>query len=230
MKNVKGNSISVNIDTTKEKQKTADVPALCKKAELVITNQEQYNVATDVLKDVKARYKELDTQRKSITQPLDEAKKQVMELFRMPLELLDGAEKKIKGLMIGYTNKKEQEAREEQARLQKLADAEAAKQKKILDEKIARAEASGKKEKVEELEAQKDAVVSIAVPVISSNIDTPTGLSYREKWSAIIVDPNLIPREYLIVNEKALEKIAQATKGSLQIPGVRFEKSKVVVA
>jgi len=230
MKTEKGNSISVNIDTTKEKQKVADVPALCKKAELVITNQEQLDIASDVLKDVKARYKELDNQRKSITQPLDAAKKQVMELFRLPLELLEGAERKIKGLMIGYTNEQERKAREEQARLQKLADAEAAKQKKILDEKIARAELSGKTEKVEELEAQKEAVVPIDVPVISANVDTPTGISYREKWNAVVIDEKLVPREYLIVNQQALDKVAQATKGSLQIPGVRFDKSKVVVA
>lgn len=224
------NNISVNIDTSEEQRKTSDVPALCQKAELIISNQTDYEIASTVLSEVKSRYKELDTQRKEITKPIDTAKKAVMELFRSPLELLEKAESKIKGLMISYTNEQERKAREEQARLQRLADAEAAKQKKILDEKIARAEAAGKAAKAEELQMQKETIVPIIAPVVAPQIETPKGVSYRDNWTAEVIDANLVPREYMIVNLQALNSIAKSTKGTLNIPGVKFNCEKILAS
>lgn len=224
------NNISVNIDTVEEQKKTSDVPALCQKAELIISNQGDYEVASTVLSEVKNRYKELDTQRKEITKPIDTAKKAVMELFRSPLELLEKAESKIKGLMIGYTNEQERKAREEQARLQRLADAEAAKQKKILDEKIARAEAAGKAEKAELLAQEKENIAPIIAPVVAPQIETPKGVSYRDNWTAEVIDINLIPREYLVVNMQALNAVAKSTKGTLTIPGVKFISTKILAS
>ena len=224
------NNISVNIDTVEEQQKTSVVPALCHKAVLIISNQGDYEVASTVLSEVKNRYKELDTQRKEITKPIDTAKKAVMELFRSPLELLEKAESKIKGLMIGYTNEQERKAREEQARLQRLADAEAAKQKKILDEKIARAEAAGKAEKAELLAQEKENIAPIIAPVVAPQIETPKGVSYRDNWTAEVIDINLIPREYLVVNMQALNAVAKSTKGTLTIPGVKFISTKILAS
>lgn len=223
-------NINVTIDTVEEQKKTNDVPVLCQKAELTISNQSDYEAASAVLSEVKSRYKELDAQRKEITKPIDAAKKAVMDLFKTPLELLEKAESKIKGLMIGYTNEQERKAREEQLRLQKIADAEAARQKKILDEKIARAEASGKTEKAEELQMQKETITPIVAPIIAPQIETPKGVSYREQWSAEIIDEKLIPREYLIVNLQALNKIAAATKGTISVPGVRFVSTKILAS
>ena len=223
-------NINVTIDTVEEQKKTNDVPVLCQKAELTISNQSDYEAASAVLSEVKSRYKELDAQRKEITKPIDAAKKAVMDLFKTPLELLEKAESKIKGLMIGYTNEQERKAREEQARLQRLADAEAAKQKKILEEKIARAEASGKTEKAEELQMQKETIIPIVAPIIAPQIETPKGVSYRDQWSAEVTDINLVPREYLIANMPALNKMAQATKGTLSIPGVKFTSTKILAS
>ena len=220
-------SINVNIDTESVEAST-EVVILCKNAELTIQNQGDYDSAAIVLKQIKARSKELDEQRKKITKPLDEAKKEVMSLYNEPLLRLANAELFIKSRMINYTAEVELKAREEQTRLQKLADAETAKQKKILDEKIARAEASGKLEKVEELKEQKENVIPIIAPVIAPRIEKPAGVSYRDKWSAAIVDEMLVPREYLIINTSALDKIAQATKGSVKIAGVEFKSGKIV--
>ena len=224
------NNISVNIDTVEEQKKTSDVPVLCEKAELIISNQSDYEAASTVLSEVKSRYKELDAQRKEITKPIDAAKKAVMDLFKTPLELLEKADSKIKGLMIGYTNEQERKAREEQARLQRLADAEAAKQKKILDEKIARAEAAGKAERAELLAQEKENIAPIIAPVVAPQIETPKGVSYRDNWTAEVIDINLIPREYLVVNMQALNAVAKSTKGTLTIPGVKFISTKILAS
>jgi hypothetical protein len=222
-------NINVSIDTEQVSKQT-DVAVLCKNAEITISNQGDYDSAATILKAIKSRYKEIDEQRKEITKPLDAAKKSVMDLFNLPLKALEKAESFVKQQMISYTTEQERKAREEQARLQKLADQEAERQKKLIEAKIERAKASGKGEKVEVLEMEKENIIPISAPIIAPQINTPTGVSYRDKWSAVIVDVNLIPREYLIPNQSALDKVAQATKGTIQIAGVKFNCEKILAS
>jgi len=224
------NDISFQIKTDKEQQKMNDVPALCDSAEMVISNQQDYELGADVLKEIKARHKELDSQRKEITRPIDTAKKAVMDLFRQPLEMLSKAESKVKSLMIGYTNEQERLAEEERKRLQKIADKEAERQKKLMDAKIERAKASGKEEKAEIFEIEKENIIPIAAPVVAPAIETPKGVSYREKFTAEVIDFKILPDEYKLPNQSALDKIVQATKGSLQIPGVKIHSQKVLAS
>jgi len=223
-------NINVNINTQEELKKTSDVPALLKKAELTISNQKEYEIAGDVLKEVKSRSKELDEERKKITKPIDDAKTAVMNLFKPPIELLKKAEDKIKSLMLGYTTEQERVAREKQIELQKIADAQAEKEKKALEAKIARAEASGKTDKAEELKNQKENIVPIDVPVIAPQVEKVSGISYRDKWTAEVVDFKALSDEWKLPNQQALDRTAQATKGSITIPGVKFKCEKIVAS
>jgi hypothetical protein len=222
--------IEVNIDTEKEQTATSDVPALCTKADVTISNQLEYEGASIVLKEIKSRYNELDTQRKKITKPLDDAKKEVMSLFKTPLELLEKAETKIKGLMISYTAEQERKAREDQRKLQEAADKETERQRKLVEAQIERAKASDKDDKVEQLEAKKETIAPISVPTIAPQINTPSGVSYRDNWTAEVIDANLVPREYMVVNLQALNAVAKSTKGTLNIPGVKFVCTKVLAS
>jgi len=208
---------------------TNDVAALTKSSySLIISSQKEYIKASDLLKQIKSRYKELDSQRKEITKPLDEAKDKIMTLYKKPLNLLSEAEAIIKRLMIGYTAEQDRLGRIEQLRLQKIADAEAEKERKKLEARIERAEASGKIEKAEELALQKEMVEAVSVPIIASNVETPKGISYRDDYSAEIIDFKLLPDEYKLPNMSALDKIAQATKGAIQIPGVKINVKKIL--
>jgi len=59
---------------------------------------------------------------------------------------------------------------------------------------------------------------------------TPTAITFRKTWEVEITDPNLVPREYLLIDTAALRKVCVATKGQIQIPGVRFfQKDGVAV-
>lgn len=224
------NNIQIIVNTQDEEKKTEDVPALAGKADLVISNQEQYENANVILKEIKTRWKELDEERKSITKPMDDAKKRIMDLFKKPLDLLESAENKIKKLMIGYTQEQERIAREEQERLQKEADKIAEEERKKLEAKKARAEASGKTEKAEELAMQIETIIPAQAPVVTANIGKVSGVSYKDKWSAEVVDFNLLPNEYKIANQQALDKVAQATKGGITIPGVKFKSEKILAS
>lgn len=67
-------------------------------------------------------------------------------------------------------------------------------------------------------------LTALAVP------PTPTAISFRKTWEVEITDPNLVPRAYLLIDTAALRKVCQATKGQIQVPGVRFfQKDGVAV-
>ncbi len=59
-------------------------------------------------------------------------------------------------------------------------------------------------------------LTALAVP------PTPAAITFRKTWEVEITDPNLVPREYLLIDTTALRKVCQATKGQIQVPGVRF--------
>lgn len=221
--------IKVNpIDVELVQAGTRDVPVLAQKCEIVISNQEQYESAAGILKQVKLRYNELDKQRKEITTPLDVAKKAVMDLYRKPLELLESGEKLIKKAMVSYTEEQEKIAREKQKELQRLADIEAEKERKKLEAKIARAEASGNTGKLADLQEQKEMIETVVVPVIAPQVDKVSGISFSENWKAEVIDFSKLPDEYKLPNQTMLDKMAKATKGSITIAGVRFYSEKVV--
>jgi len=192
-----------------------------------IVNQCGYEDAAKGLKDIKIKYNILDARRKEITKPLDEAKSKVMELFSKPLEILAEAERKIKSAMVIYSTEQERKTREEQARLQALAEKEAERQRKALEARIANAELKGKEEKVEELQLLKEQIMPIVVTVAPQQ-SVPKGVSFRDLWRAEVVEVALVPREYMIPNQSALDKIAMATKGTIQIPGVKFVSKTIM--
>lgn len=216
----------INVD-----DQTLDVGRLSSKSqELVISTQPEYELASDLLKQVKSRYKELESQRKEITKPLDNAKASVMELFKKPLDILSKAEATIKRTMIGYTEEQERLAREEQIRLQREAEAEAERERKKLEARIERAKNNGKDEKAEQLEELKESIEVAPPPVVAPKIETPKGVSYKDKYTVEIIDFAKLPDEYKLPNQSALDKVAQATKGTIQIPGTKIHCEKILAA
>ena len=203
-----------------------EAPAILKKAEaVVIFNQDQYEGANSVLKTVKGKYRDLDSIRKEITKPLDQAKRVVMDLFREPLETLAKAESIIKRAMITYSDEQDRLRIEEQRKLEAKARAEEERKRKELEERAKKWAAKGNEAKAEELQEQAEDV-HVEAPIVAPSIEKPKGVSYRERWHAEVTDEAKVPREYLMVNIQALNKVAQATKGALKIPGVEFKCEK----
>lgn len=220
--------------------------------QLVISSPEQYAGAAEVLKRIKANAKALDDNRKAITKPLDDAKKKVMDLFRVPLEQLEQAEKKIKNGLVAYAREQERVRAEQQARLRAAQQAEearlrvkAAKAQAEAEEKArelvrqasaAQAEGDAKtaakltvraattleraEHKAGELLQQAESVPVAVVP--NTTVPKVAGLRSAGLWKARVTDASVVPREYLVVNESALNAIARATKGAINVPGVEF--------
>jgi len=190
-----------------------------------VASSDDYVQAGEILKTVKGHYQEIETKRKEMTSPLDEAKRRIMDFFRQPLEQLGNAERQIKSAMLTFTQEREKARREQEEQLQALARAERERLNKLTSEKLSQALETGNLEKAEEI---LDAVVEVATPTVQQEKPKVQGVKTVIRWKYRIVDESLIPREYLIPNEKLLANIAVTTKGTVKIAGIEFYSESTV--
>lgn len=188
-----------------------------------VTSPVEYENAGEELKKVKAAAKRLDEIRKSMTKPIDMAKKAIMDFFREPEAKLQRAEAGIKRAMIAYADEQERIRREEQRK----AEEAARKEREKLEAQAAKALASGKVEKAEQLEQRAATVVA---PVINREPPKVAGVNTREVWKFEITDAAAVPREYCSPDEKKIRGVVQALKGDAKIPGVRVWSEKSLAA
>lgn len=228
--------------------------------QLCVSTAEDYEKAGEGLRRIKARAKALDEKRKELTQPLDALKKKWMDFFRGPQETLAQAEATCKKAMIAYQDeqdriRKEAErqaaeaARKERERLEREAarlEEKARMDRTKAEAKAAELEAAGNAERAEamrqaaeekEQARQADAMalqMAAATMPLAPVVDLPraeaSGTSLREVWKFSVIDPALVPREYLIVDEKAIGAVVRALKGRASIPGVRVYSEKTMSA
>lgn len=186
-----------------------------------IVNNSNYEFAGEHLKKIKALYQEVDEKRKSMTKPLDEAKKRIMDFFKVPLDKLTRVESNIKNAMLSFQREQEEIRRKEEARVQELARKEEEKRKKALEEKAKKAEEKGDAEKAEALRQQKEEVF-VPTPVVESQVTKVAGISTKKVWRFRILDAAKIERQWLVPDEKAIQAFITATKGTRPIPGIEI--------
>jgi len=221
-------------DNTKVQSFTADTErmVLAIGTEVHIATADDYEDAAATLQRIKGRSKELDDLRRSLTRPIDEAKKRIMDLFARPVQLLADAEFAIKRGLLGYQREQERIRAEEEARLREQARKE---QERLLA-RSQRASAAGKDEMAEVLEEQASMV---PVPIVVSDTPRISGLSTRQTWHAEIVDwtaliravaEGHVPDIVLMPDMTILNAQARALKTALNYPGVRAVSDSVVAA
>ncbi len=216
----------------------------------VVENPAQYEDAATFLKNVTAQRKALEEERVNLKAGALETCRRIDAFFKTPRERLDRAIDSVKKVMIEYNDKQEAIAREERRKAEEAArkereriQKEAAQQEeraRIACEKAEAkaaeleaegraAEAEAKREAAEEAEAKKQREADrkremadqiVAIPV-TPTAEKTSGISKPKTWDFEIEDENAIPREYLIVDEKAVRGVVKAMKGKTNIPGVR---------
>lgn len=178
---------------------------------------EMRDMAAQDLTKVKAFAKKLDTQRKTITQPLDAAKAAVMDLFRAPLQYLQDAEDALKFSILKFDREEERKRLAEQAKLEEAARQERARlaAEAAQREAAARAEAeriqaearaaaeAGKQEEAARLQAEAESRVEqgaaevetlqqtaqlVTAPVAEQTIKKTKGVSTRSVWKVEVTD------------------------------------------
>lgn len=125
----------------------------------------------------------------------------------------------------------EAEARAKAEAARKAAEeASAAERKKLL----AAAAAADRKAEAASIkaEAQVETAAAVMAPVvqIASRTEKVAGLSTRKAWKFRVVNPLLVPREFLIIDEQRLQKYAAAMKEQAQVAGVEFYTDDILSA
>lgn len=201
-------------------QAAEQVTALVARAEAVTVSDAQSNGdAAKMLSLIKGRAKELDTLRKSMTRPLDESKKRIMDMLRPVEQELSDAEQHIKGVMLEWD-------RAEQKRLtRERAEAEAERQR--LADEAASAVQEGRYE-----DAEVAAEASLEVPEPPKAPQRARGTYTAETWHGEVTDLQALvlaiatggaPISLIQPNQSAITAMARGTKQEGEVlPGVRF--------
>lgn len=196
----------------------------------VIHSQEELEQAAVLLRNVKTSKTRLEDLRKSMTRPIDDAKKNIMDIFKPQETKLAEAEKRIKSGVNAWNIEQERRRQQEEARLR---DAQQKAQAK-LEERAASAREKGQDNKA-------DAILANIppVPTVIAASAPPAGIGSRVTWHAEVTDMLALvravaagqaPISYLEANTVALNAAARSMKDTMPVAGVRFySKSDVTV-
>lgn len=184
---------------------------------LVIATPEQHTSAMTTLKEIKALRTRIVDFFKESKEAAHKAWKAIVANEKTFTDRLDNAEVDAKRTILKYQQAEEQKRIAEQQKLQAMADEKARKEREKLAEQARKAEAAGKAEKAEALRAQAE-VVAAPVVRVESKVEA-NGSSIRKTWKCRVVDAAKVPREYMLINQQALDAIARATKGAVVVPG-----------
>lgn len=203
---------NVTIQVPEQNQLLSEAAAAQNTASLIIIqNESDLQFATEQMNGMSKRVKELDTLRKSITAPLDQAKKNVMALFKPVTESYQTAIGQIKKEIGGYIAQKEREAEAE---------------RKALEAKAKEAETP------EQAEALQQAAATVtAAPVVK--VEKTKGMSTTKVWKAEVKDapaflvyvathPELL--NCIEINVHAIERFVTATGGTVTLPGIELSQ------
>ena len=121
-----------------------------------IDDDDMYAAAGDELRNIVTMARDIEAQRKAITAPMDEAKRRVMDFFRVPLDRLGQAESTLKASMAGYQRLQLQRAAAEQRRAQEAAaEQRRAQEAAAAEQRAAEAAAQAERDRLQaEAEAQ----------------------------------------------------------------------------
>jgi hypothetical protein len=92
---------------------------------------------------------------------------------------------------------------------------------------VEKAKADAEQARIREEAARKHAELEAAAPPPVARVETK-GISTREDWDFEVVDENLVPREFLAIDESKLRRYAKAMKVDAIVPGVRFFSKTIV--
>jgi len=194
-------------------------------AEVTINNDDEMKSVANLLRMIKTRASELNSKRLEITRPIDESKARVMGLFRPIEEKLKNAEAIIKRGMLTYEAKIAEENKKLQEEANRLAKEAEERRKAAIVRDAEQAIEQGKPELAVAYIEKAEAVV--VAPINVAKERRAEGIATMKVWRFEILDISKIPSEFLIVDEKKLQKYATAMRETAKVEGVRFFEESV---
>jgi hypothetical protein len=207
-KEVQSSEVAI-IERSTELQRIAATP---------IVSQETYDTAAGALLDIKALLKQIDSTFDPSIEAAHSAHKIAIgakKKYTDPLKEIDQA---IRKATSAWVTEQERARQEEERRRREEAEKKAAKEKARQAEEAAALAAIGADPAPV---AESDPVVIERVPEVDRG-----GIGFVDVWKFEITDPTLIPREYLVIDEKKIGQVVRSLKDTAQIPGVRIYSEK----
>ena len=197
-------------------------------AEVTINNDAEMQSVGNLLRMIKTRAGEMNDKRMEITRPMDESKARIMGLFKPIEEKLKNAETIIKRGILSYQQKIADENRRLQLEADKAAKEAEERRKAAIVRDAEQAMEQGKPELAVAYIEKAEAVYIAPVNVAKER--RPEGISMSKIWKYEIVDAAKIPREFLMIDEKKLQKYAANMKDTAKVEGVRFFEDSIISA
>lgn len=218
---------SEQVDPRLDQERTRIAQMVAQAGVIQVTSAEENDAAAVMLQELKGRAKDLDTLRRSMTRPLDDAKRRIMDLFRPIEQEMAEVEQHLKGTMLDWRRQEERRL----AELQRAADEER--------QRLA-AEAAKAAEEGRVADAIVAAADSLAVPNVPKAVANARGTSVTPTYRAeveslqdlvLAVAAGEAPLNLLTANQSALNALARATKQEgVVVPGVRFLREDTMSA
>lgn len=195
--------------------------------EMIISTDTEYEQAAEFGQQIKTKAKVVTDFFKPMKDSAYQAHKAVCDREKTMLKPLQDAEKTLKKSMTAYLQEKERKRKELEAKLQKEAEAE---RERMLNE-AADLEAAGKTEEAETVLMEAQVTESVATKaMVVMDVPKARGVSSSKDWEIESVDKEKVPMNFAgveirPVDEKAILRLIRASKGSLQIPGIKYAET-----
>lgn len=193
---------------------------------IVIATEDDYRSAGEFGRLLKKKSAEVSEFFAPMKKAAHDAHKQVCDREKQMLTPLVNAEKIIKKAMSTWATEQERKRKEEEERLRKLAEEET---NRLLQQAI-EAEASGKSDEASVAIANASVIEqagrSITIDVAKPKVE---GVSTSTDWEIESIDASLVPiaiagMELRPVDEAAVKRLIKASKGKIEIPGVKYKE------
>ena len=194
---------------------------------VTVTSDEEYASAGEFTKSVKKMQKKV----KEYWEPLRVNAKatydDILARKKQMLDPLESAEKILKSKMGAYSMEKEKKRKAQEEAMRKLAEQEMA--RKL--EEAAKAEAAGDSLGAEYAMAEAEVMEDVSISGgIRSQAPKADGISQSKTWKITSIDSSLVPVtfsgvEIRPVDEKAVMRLIEESKGTISIPGVQYEET-----
>ena len=224
-------------------------PVVARAGALAIVTPDDYSAAGEFAKEIARALKRVGEVCDPAVRAADEAHKQAVALRASFADPLKAAKATVSGKQLAWQQVQERIRAAAQAKLQAEADERARKERERQEAaRAAEAEAlrqaalieNQKEREAMQREAEKrraeaeaaaakaaakeEAAAEVVAPVVQIASVTPKvqGQAIRRTWRARVVNVALVPREYLVPNQQALDAFARATKGAIPLPGIEM--------
>ncbi len=190
-----------------------------------VTNAAEFELAGAIQSEGAKLIRKLENARKEVTAPIDDLKKQIMAKEKELRADIEAEVSRIKSLNSAYATEQARKAEEERRRIEE-AERRAA-EAQVAAEAAAQADPFG-------FNAPTAPAATPLIPTATVKAAHSSSNRVVEKWDFFIRDVNLVPRQFLVVDESRIRAFLAAKKAEgyradeIAIPGIRISASMQV--